>query len=148
MQEGVMARKGSYSITIMTSLTSPDGLVMSLPRTSSNTAWDFLLFLCDSAALVMNDVLVLDNASIHYSSDIAVPLNALLLASGVRLLFLPTYSPELNPCELVFSQVKRHMRIHRHAHEPLLVDALSSFASVTVDNVFSYYDHCLHRPGA
>jgi len=85
---------------------------------------------------------LLDNARIHYSADIAPHLNALLLAAGVRLLLLPTYSPELNPCELVFSQVKRHMRGHRHSHDHLLVDAMTAFASVSRENVFHYYDHC------
>jgi transposase len=33
-----------------------------------------------------------------------------LLQHGVTVVTLPTYSPELNPCELVFARVKRHLR--------------------------------------
>ena len=92
VKEGARARQGSYSITIMTTLTLPAGVVCSVPRVHSNTAWDFLLFLTDlitSAALVAGDTLVLDNAAIHYSREIAPFLNALLLAANVRMLFLP-----------------------------------------------------------
>lgn len=51
------------------------------------------------------DTLVVDNARIHKARDIVPTLRAALAAAGVRMLFLPTYSPELNPCELIFAQV-------------------------------------------
>ena len=65
----------------------------------------------------------------------------------IRMLFLPTYSPELNPCELVFSQVKRYIRAHRNSDEPLLVDLVMALASVSTQNVLGYYDHCINNPG-
>jgi len=92
----------------MTTLNNPNGFILSIPRIQSNTAFDFLLFLCDLVRLgelVAGDVLVLDNAPVHYSADIAPAVDLLVAAAGVRLLFLPVYSPELNPCELVFAHM-------------------------------------------
>ena len=54
-----------------------------------------------------------DNASIHFAAEVALPLSELFDTAGVRLVFLPAYSPELNPCELVFAQVKNGLRRRR-----------------------------------
>lgn len=51
-------------------------------------------------------VIVLDNASIH--KDLA--LKALIEAAGMVLVFLPPYSPELNPIEQTFNTLKAWIR--------------------------------------
>jgi transposase len=88
-------------------------LYMSSPRIGSNSAVDFLFFivnLLEREALKQGDILVLDNASVHYTHTTGPLLDVLLSAKGVKMYFLPCYSPELSPVELVFSQVKRHAR--------------------------------------
>ena len=50
--------------------------------------------------------MILDNASIYYESDTYQILNAMLITKKVRLEFLPKYSPELNPYELIFIKIK------------------------------------------
>ena len=135
----------SYSITLMTSLSHPHGIVCSTPRVATNTALTFLEFIAQLVAnqhLVAGDILVLDNAKIHYAEDIQIPLDLLLQATGVRLIFMPTYSPELSPCELVFAQVKnclRNERMQRH----LLLDIAAACATVGWLNVFAYYRRCI-----
>ena len=54
-------------------------------------------------------VLLLDNASSHHNHG----LRALCEAVGVRLLYLPPYSPDLNPIELSFNELKAWMRRER-----------------------------------
>jgi transposase len=137
----------SYSITVLTSLTHPNGFIVSNPRRSSNTAIDFFLYMVDlvqEGHLVAGDVLVLDNAAIHFADDIQAPLRNLLTAVGARLLFMPTYSPELNPCEYIFAQLKSWLREQR-SRQPLLVDIGMACHAVSWHNVFSYYDKCIHR---
>jgi len=136
----------SYTITVLTSLTNPSGFVCSDPRHETNTAADFLNFIITlvlEGHLVAGDVLVCDNASIHYSAEIQAPLDILLLFVGVRLLFLPTYSPELNPCELIFAQIKRHVRTNRTSRH-LLADVLTACTEVTWLNVLNYYGKCIY----
>ncbi|MYK20577.1 IS630 family transposase, partial [Candidatus Poribacteria bacterium] len=48
-------------------------------------------------------VVIMDNASFHKGSETA----ALIRASGASLLFLPPYSPDLNPIEKDFANIKR-----------------------------------------
>lgn len=48
-------------------------------------------------------VVIMDNASFHKGSETA----ALIRGRGASLLFLPPYSPELNPIEKDFANIKR-----------------------------------------
>jgi transposase len=52
------------------------------------------------------DVVVLDNVGFHKSAAAAQTLKA----RGAWFLFLPPYSPDLNPIEMAFSKLKAHLR--------------------------------------
>ena len=52
------------------------------------------------------DVVVLDNLPAHKRSD----ADEAIRARGAWLLFLPPYSPDLNPIELAFSKLKAHLK--------------------------------------
>jgi len=52
------------------------------------------------------DVVILDNLSVHRSAKAA----ELLKARGAWFLFLPQYSPDLNPIEMAFAKLKAHLR--------------------------------------
>jgi len=56
--------------------------------------------------LPAGSIIVLDNASFHRS----VALRILVEAAGCTLLFLPVYSPDLNPIEHIWATVKRKLR--------------------------------------
>ena len=50
--------------------------------------------------LVPGDIVVMDNLSSHKSASV----RRLIRTAGARLLFLPPYSPDLNPIEQVFAK--------------------------------------------
>ena len=52
------------------------------------------------------DVLLLDNLSSHKSLEVRQAVEA----TGARLLFLPPYSPDLNPIEMAFAKLKTALR--------------------------------------
>lgn len=56
--------------------------------------------------LAPGDIVILDNLSVHKSAR----AEAALRARGARMLFLPQYSPDLNPIEMAFSKLKAHLR--------------------------------------
>lgn len=57
-------------------------------------------------ALLTGDVVIADNLSSHKSAR----AQALLKAQGNWMLFLPPYSPDLNPIEMAYSKLKAHLR--------------------------------------
>lgn len=56
--------------------------------------------------LAPGDVVILDNLSVHKSAK----AEAAVRARGAWLLFLPQYSPDLNPIEMAFAKLKAHLR--------------------------------------
>lgn len=52
------------------------------------------------------DVVIMDNLAAHKSSA----AEAAIRATGAWVLFLPPYSPDLNPIEMAFSKLKTHLR--------------------------------------
>jgi len=56
--------------------------------------------------LSKGDVVILDNLSAHKSQAAEQAIRA----KGAWLLFLPPYSPDLNPIEMAFSKLKAHLR--------------------------------------
>ena len=52
------------------------------------------------------DIVVLDNLGSHRGRQVRRAIRK----AGARLVFLPKYSPDLNPIEQVFAKLKHHMR--------------------------------------
>ena len=52
------------------------------------------------------DVVILDNLSSHKSEQ----AEKIIRSRGAWMLFLPPYSPDLNPIEMAFSKLKAHLR--------------------------------------
>lgn len=56
--------------------------------------------------LSRGDVVILDNLAVHKSTNAAQCLKQ----AGAWFLFLPPYSPDLNPIEMAFAKLKAHLR--------------------------------------
>ena len=56
--------------------------------------------------LRQGDTVILDNLSSHKNEEAA----RLIAGAGARLLFLPPYSPDLNPIEMAFAKLKELLR--------------------------------------
>jgi len=53
-----------------------------------------------------NDIVIIDNLGSHKGGSV----RAAIRSAGARLLFLPPYSPDLNPIEQVFAKMKTLLR--------------------------------------
>ncbi len=82
-------------------------------REKNNSQWDFLqivVYAIDRGYLKPGDFFILDNAPIHGGEESWEILDELLEAKGINLVFLPKYSPELNPVELLWRYLKQTLR--------------------------------------
>ena len=86
-------------------------------------------------------ILVMDNCSVHHIE----PVITLLRQAGIVALFLPPYSPDLNPLEEVFSYVKGYFKKHdsilQYIPDPsdVIKDA---FDSLTIAHCNAFIHHC------
>jgi len=88
------------------------------------------------------DVVVLDNLAVHKQPEV----RATILAVGAQLRFLPPYSPDFNPIELVFAKLKAFLRAARPRNfdqvTALMAIALELFTPTECAN---YIRHCGYR---
>ena len=61
-------------------------------------------------------MVILDNASIHHVD----PVVTTILSTGALLRFLPPYSPDMNPIELVFGEMKQYLQANNLLFETSL----------------------------
>ena len=102
---------------------------------------DLLPRLLPGHARVPGSVLVLDNASIHKGGNI----ERLARRAGCRVLYLPPYSPDMNPIELIWSFVKRQVRREGPRDEASRrVCVAEALSAVTEDLVKSCFRHCAY----
>jgi transposase len=65
---------------------------------------------------------------------------------GCKLLYLPPYSPDLNPIEEAFSKIKGFLRKAGARTREALVEALSaSLKAVTARDTRGFFEHCGYR---
>lgn len=75
------------------------------------------------------NVLVLDNGAFHKAKKLSLPEN-------IRLVFLPPYSPELNPVERFWEDLKDHVAFH-------LYETLSALKQRVREKLASYTDEAV-----
>lgn len=85
------------------------------------------------------DVVVLDNLSSHKSAR----TRASIEAAGAELVFLPPYSPDLNPIEMVFAKVKQALRSLACRTQRALWDSIQPVLdTVTPSDAAHCFRHC------
>lgn len=94
---------GAYSLSGMQAVTCKQG---AFKRDTFEQFLQECLQECLLPVLPFGSVLVLDNARIHHGGQVA----ALVEKAGCSLLYLPPYSPDFSPIELVWSWVKHKVR--------------------------------------
>lgn len=62
-----------------------------------------------------NQYVIMDNASFHKSDKV----KQLIEKAGAKLVYLPPYSPDLNPIEKVWANLKRLIRVHPQKEQDL-----------------------------
>jgi transposase len=111
-------------------LTVIGAIALDGPRTmmayEGGTTRDAFLHFVESGlvpALRHGDIVVMDNLRSHYAEGVREKIEAV----GATVLYLPPYSPELNPIELTWSKLKAYLRKVEARTLRALAGALSRF---------------------
>lgn len=88
--------------------------------------------------LSAGDVVVCDNLSSHKVAGVAEAIES----AGARLMFLPPYSPDLNPIEMAFSKLKALLRKASARTFPALVEAVAqTLQKLTESDCSGFFKH-------
>jgi transposase len=89
-----------------------------------------------------NSVVILDNLSAHKVSGV----RELIEATGASLLYLPPYSPDLNPIEKAWSKLKQLLRTAKARTAEALEQAMTeALKAITAENAIAWFRHCGYR---
>ena len=138
--EGFVPKNWGKSVTLIAGI-GQRGLLAPLMLNGSMTGDAFEAYIEQAVVphLQYGDVLVWDNLSAHKRARV----RELVEDVGASILFLPPYSPDLNPIELAWSKIKTLLR-SRGARTPEALEqaVADAFFSVTECDIASWLAHC------
>lgn len=142
MREATPAAHWS-TFTLLGSLTL-SGVLASMTVEAATDTDIFLTYLKQvlGPKLKAGNVVVMDNLSVHK----VAPVREIIEATGARVLYLPPYSPDLNPIEPCWSKIKQKVR----ALKARVVEALEKATTEAVQAVSSndaegWFGYCGYR---
>jgi transposase len=82
------------------------------------------------------DIVVMDNLAAHKRAEVGIAIEA----AGARLLYLPPYSPDLNPIEMAFAKLKAALRKAAARSIEALVNAIAvALAAFTAQECLNFF---------
>jgi transposase len=132
---------GHWRTTTMISAIRVDGSTASMTIDGATDTEVFQAYvravLCPT--LRPGDIVVMDNLAPHKNEQTV----ALIVATGASVRFLPAYSPDLNPIEMMWSKVKASLRAaEARTHPDLLVAIGQALHRVTAQDAVNWFAAC------
>jgi transposase len=141
---GSVPRNRGRNTTVLASM-GVEGMGPSLAVEGATTARVFETYLERVLAptLRKGQVVVMDNLSAHKGERV----RELIEDRGCELLYLPSYSPDLNPIEEAFSKIKGLLRkVEARSREALLEAIGAAISAVSDRDALGFFEHCGYRP--
>lgn len=121
-----------------------DGLTAAATMAHAMDGDSFLVYLTEALVPVLRDgdVVVMDNLPGHKLAKVRDRIEA----AGAKLLYLPPYSPDFNPIEMIWSKVKRLLRSIAARTIDTLHEAFdTAFTAVTLSDIRNCFTHCGYK---
>jgi transposase len=142
---GKVPRNRGKNTTLIAAITLEGamGAPMSVEGATDSEAFEAYVEHFLAPTLREGQVVVLDGLGAHRPKRI----RELVEARGADLVFLPSYSPDLNPIEEAFSKVKALVRKEGARLSEALVEAIGrALAAVTAEDAAGWFAHAGYRP--
>ena len=133
-------RNRGANTTVLSSM-SAEGMGPSLAVEGTTTSVVFEAYVEQVLAptLCSGQVVVMDNLSAHKGERV----KEMIEQRGCQLVYLPAYSPDLNPIEEAFSKIKGVVRKAEARTREALVEAIGMALSVvTARDARGFFEHC------
>jgi transposase len=135
------APAGHWQTTTMISSIRLDGLTacMIVPSATDTEVFRAYVRQVLVPTLRPGDIVIMDNLTPHKNEETL----ALITQAGAQVLFLPAYSPDLNPIEKMWSKVKNRLRSLEARTAPELQTAIATaLAEVTAKDAAAWFASC------
>jgi transposase len=142
---GSVPRNRGKNTTLIASMTLEGAMGEAMAVEGSTKAFVFEAYVEHFLAPTLQEgqIVVMDNLGAHKTDRV----RELIEERGCELLFLPAYSPDLNPIEEAFSKVKAHLRKAAARTREALVEALGEgLSSITPQDAAGWLAHCSYEP--
>jgi transposase len=142
---GKVPKNRGKNTTLIAALTLQGamGTSMSVEGATDSEAFEAYVEHFLAPSLCEGQVVVLDGLGAHRPQRI----RELIEARGADLVFLPSYSPDLNPIEEAFSKVKALVRKEGARVSEALVEAIGrALRAVTPEDAASFFAHAGYWP--
>lgn len=119
---------------------SNEGIKASYTYTGSMTAEVFILYLKTYILPLLDkgQTIIMDRHPVHRAKIVQDYLNK----NNIKFLYIPSYSPELNPIEEAFSKMKQYIRKQKARVLDNLLEVLKkAFDLITVNDAKGYFEH-------
>lgn len=135
-------QKPTYPSTTVSSVAilSKKGIVSRYTYTGSLNAKLFILYLDTFVLPVIENgqTLIMDRHPVHRAKNVQEFLNN----NRIKFLYLPAYSPELNPIEEAFSKIKQYIKKQKARTKDALLGVLKkAFKIITNSDANGYFNH-------
>ena len=140
---GSAPRNWHKNVTLLASIPA-EGLGPCLAVEGATTREVFEAYLEHVLAPTLSpgQMVVMDNLSAHKGGRV----RQIVEGRGCELLYLPPYSPDLNPIEQAFSKVKGLLRRAEARTREALIDAMGrALYAVTAWDARGFFEHCGYR---
>jgi transposase len=142
---GKVPRNRGKNTTLIAAITLEGGMGESMALEGATDAEAFEAYVEHFLAPTLKEgqVVVLDGLGAHRTDKV----RELIEARGADLLFLPSYSPDLNPIEEAFSKIKQLVRKVDARTREALVEAIErALAAVTPEDAAGWFAHAGYEP--
>jgi transposase len=142
---GKVPRNRGKNTTLIAAITLEGAMGISMAVEGATDALAFEVYVEHFLApsLEKGQVVVLDGLGAHRTHRV----RELIEARGADLVFLPSYSPDLNPIEEAFSKIKALVRKEGARVREALVEAIGrALAAVTIEDAAGWFAHAGYRP--
>jgi transposase len=139
-------RNWGANITLLASMTSEGmGPCLAVEGSTTKAVFEAYLERVLTPSLGPGQVVVMDNLSAHKGPRV----RQLIEERGCELLYLPPYSPDLNPIEEAFAKIKGLLRkVGARTREALLEAIGRALEAVTTKNAWGFFEHRGYRATA